>query len=358
MSTRVHLCAALGLLVGFLPPVCAADPGPGSIAAGPDVPGACSLLENEGGVPVVHLDAAAIDSVASGISNRNLDLIERIDVSYREGRYGDPGSETAREDALAAFIYGAMTAFDFVVGLASQTEAIYTTSEADLKEAFTSRLRNPGFYPVINLVEARMGFGRFCLHFAVEQEGKREIVVGGEKTRAWPEDLEFSDREVRVLNVEMKTFSYDHVHIIYEELSGGEYEVVEAEIEGTPVEIVFINSIDGMFIRKWGFHQSGGVAIWKSLSQGLDPPPRGQRYLGAAAYFPKLKLELPWFLPDIGLHDLRKFDYPEPLLTLDAVHGLQERGLDWLQIQGNLRFSNWEGQGTIPDLVVERFPDY
>jgi hypothetical protein len=357
VSKAALLCAALGILAAPWSPACAANPEPGSYSAGAAVPDACSLLKNESGVPVVHLDAAGIDSVASGISDRNLALIERIDAAYRAGHYGDPSSATAREDALAAFIYGAMTAFDFVVGLASQTEAIYTTSEADLKEAFTKRLRNPGFYPVINLVEARMGFGKFCLHFAVAQEGKREIVVGGEKTRAWPEDLKFSDRKVRVLNVEMNTFSHDDVHIIYEELSGGEYEVVEAEIEGTPVEIVFINDIEGMFIRKWGFHQSGGVAIWKSLSHGLDPPPRGQRYLGAAAYFPALELELPWFLPDIGLNDLRKFDYPEPLLTLDAVHELQERNLDWLQIQGNLRFSNWEGQGTIPELVVERFPD-
>jgi hypothetical protein len=352
------LCAALALLVGAGSGVSGAEPEPGSREAATALPGACSLMDNASGVPLIHLDAAAIDSVAGEISERNLDLIERIDEAYREGRYGEPGSPTAREDALAAFIYGAMTAFDFVVSLASQKDAIFTTSEADLRQAFTKRLRNPGFYPVINLTEARMGFGKFCLHFAVEAEGKREIVVGGEKTQAWPEDLRFSDELVRVLNVEMKTFSYDRVHIIYEEYSGGEYEVVDAEIEGTPVEIIFINNIEGMYIRKWGFHRSGGVAIWKSLSRGLEPPPRDQRYLGAAAYFPALKLELPWFLPDIGLHDLRNFDYPEPLLTLDAVEELQGRKLDWVHIQRNLRFSNWEGQGTVPDLVAERFPDH
>ena len=102
-------------------------------------------------VPVVHLDAAAIDSVGTMLSDANLELLNRIDRAYREGHYGPPDEKSARKAAFAAFVYNAQTAFDFFTELSLQHEVIYSTSEEDLKSAFTERYRNPGLYPIVNL---------------------------------------------------------------------------------------------------------------------------------------------------------------------------------------------------------------
>ena len=77
---------------------------------------------------------------------------------------------------------------------------------------------------------------------------------------------------------------------------------------------------------------------------------------GSAIYFPKLQLEMP-LLPDMGFEDLRKYDYAEPFLTMEAVQALQGKKLDWLQVKKNLRFRNWEGDGGMPQFMKERYPD-
>ena len=60
----------------------------------------CFFFMNEEGIPVVHLDAAAIDSVGAMISNRNVELVDRIDEGFRAGRYGEPGKGDTRKHTL------------------------------------------------------------------------------------------------------------------------------------------------------------------------------------------------------------------------------------------------------------------
>lgn len=319
----------------------------------------CELFANPAGYPVVHLDAAAIDSIGRELSDRNVTLVERIDAAYREGRYGEPGSSDARENALSALIYNAEVAFDFVLQIALQEQVIYSTSEEDLRDAFTRGFRNPGVYPIINLLDARAGFGRFCMKFEVDDVAKREIEVSGEKMRAWTEELEIGADRRRVVNIDMKTFSHDRVHVVYERYTSGFIRTFEAEMRGHPVRVFTMEGLEGQYIRKFGFHEPEAVVLWKSPPGGeLDPPGTDARFLGAAVYIPHLKLKLPWFLPDIGFNDLKKFEFPEPVLTMDATRMLQERDLDWLHIRKNLRLADWEGDGAVPAFVEERFPDY
>ena len=325
-------------------------------AAGPDP--AVFLFGNPEDVPVIHLDATAIDSIGRAISDSNLALIDRIDEAFRAGHYGDPSSREAKDAARAGLIYNAHVAFDFVSGITLQDRAIYSTSEADLREAFTRSFRNPGIYPIMNLLEARAGFGRYCLAFEVEDPEKREILVSGEKMRCWTEDVQFDDGMRRVVNIDMKTFSNDRVHVVYEAMSCGRMEALETEMDGWPVRVVTMEGLEGQYVRKFGFHKPEAVVLWKSASGGgLDPPPAEHRYLGSAIWFPHLKLELPWFLPSIGFHDLRKFDFPEPVLTTVAMESVRERDLEWLDLKKDQRFADWEGDGEVPQFVSERFPD-
>ena len=120
-----------------------------------------------------------------------------------------------------------------------------------------------------------------------------------------------------------------------------------------------MEDVSGQLVRKWGLHRPSAIVLWKSMVCDLQPPPPGSRLLGSAIYFPKLQLNLPWFLPDLGFDDLRRFDFPQPLLTLEGVLDIRDRDLDWLRVEDNLRFAaDWEGDGDVPRFVSERFPDH
>ena len=315
----------------------------------------CVLHENAMGAPVIHLRAAEVDSIGTMLSNQNMSVVEQIDAAYRQGKYGRAGSKEAMDAALSAFIYHSSTAFDFVTTLALQEQAIYVTTDADLEEAFRTKFRNPGFYPVVALESAMTGFGQYCLTFRLDQPPV-EITVAGEKMRGWAEDTEIDGRQVRLLNIDMKTFSHDRVHVVYERHSKGEIKTIDSEAGGHPLQVVVMEKITGNYVRKWGFHKIDSVAMWKTAVPGIEPAPKNGAYLGAAIYFPKLQLEMR-MLPDVGFDDLRKYDYAEPFLTLQAAKEIQAKKLEWLRIKKNLRFRNWEGDGGIPDVLKQRYPD-
>jgi len=318
----------------------------------------CFFFMNEENIPVVRLDAAVIDSVGSEISRDNMELVERIDAAYRAGRYGAPGESESRKGALAAFVYNSHTAFDFFLKIAMQEEVIYSTSEEELTEAFTHSFRNPGLYPIVNLRDARAGFGRFCMLFEVDDEQKREIKIADEKMKAWTETISIGDSKRRVVNIDMKTMSHDRVHVVYEKYSCGSVRTFEEEDSGRKVRIVTMEEIEGQYVRKWGFHRPEALVLWRSVPDDLEAPPPGARFLGSAIYFPHLQLDLPWFLPNIGFDDLRRFDYPEPLLRREAFERLRQGEYEWIEIRDEQRFASWEGEGDVPRFVSERFPDY
>ena len=324
----------------------------------PEARGAsCELCENPDGHPIVHLNAASIDSVGRAISDRNLALIEAIEEAYATGEYGEVGKDDSREDAMAALMFNAETAFDFFLSLALQEERIYSMNEGDLREAFTKGFRNPGLYPIVNLLDARAGFGGFCLRFDVWNEEKRKVEVSGEEIRAWTEHVDVDDERLRVVNIDMVTMAHDRVHVVYEEHSCGVLRRFQVEEEGHTFEVVTMEELSGQYVRKFGFHRPEATVLWKARGKGITPPPEEGRLIGSAIYFPHLQLKLPWFLPNIGFHDLRQFDFPEPLLSLDHVELVRNRKYDWVEIRNNYRFAEWKGDGEVPDFVEERFPD-
>ncbi|GJM44164.1 MAG: hypothetical protein DHS20C21_10060 [Gemmatimonadota bacterium] len=317
------------------------------------------FFANEAGIPIVPLDAAAIDSVGEALSQRNLDLAWRVDHAYRSGKYGTPGERDSRNAARAAYMYSAETAFDFFLKLALQEEVIYSTSESALRDAFAHRFRNPGLYPIVNLKAFRTGFGQFCMEFEVDDQTPREIVVTGEPIRAWTEEMEIDGVPERVVNIDMKTMSHDRVQLVYRRYATGTVTERLVEHEGQQIRMATMENVTGQFVRKWGLHRPSAIVLWRTTTSELEPPPANGRLLGSAVYFPKLQLKLPWFLPDLGFEDLRRFDFPQPLLSLTAVLEIRDRDLDWLRVEKNLRFAaEWEGDGDVPEFVNERYPDH
>lgn len=315
------------------------------------------LFENVEGRPVVHLDAAAVDSVGAEMSARNMARLEETDEAYRRGDFGKPGSDGAKRNALSAYIFGSETAFDFFLRLALQDSVIYSTSEDDLRLAFTKRFRNPGLYPIVNLRDARAGLGHFGLEFEVDDPEPRELMISKDPMRAWTEEIDYRGERFRVVNIDMKTISNDRVHVVYRRFSCGDVREFEAEQNGVPVRVVALENLYGQFVRKFGFHRPEAMVLWRTRTAPLQAPPDDARFLGTAVYFPGLKLTMPWFLPDLGFHDLRRFDFPEPILTMDAVADIRKRKLEWIRVRDDLRFGNWEGQGDVPEFVDARFPD-
>jgi hypothetical protein len=284
-------------------------------------------------------------------------LVAGVDDEYRRGAYGTPGTDEARRGALEAYVFRAETGFDFFLSLALQDSVIYSTSEKDLERAFTERFRNPGLYPIVNLKDARTGFGRFGLEFEVDDPTKREIVVTKEKMRAWTEEIEWQGERFRAVNIDMMTMSNDRVHVVYRKLSCGDVRVYDTEQDGVPIRVASIEGLFGQYVRKFGFHRPAAMVVWKTKVDGLVPPPPDRRFLGSAVYFPALTLHLPWFLPSLGFEDLRRFDFPEPILTMEAVGELRRRAYDWVRIGDDLNFEDWKGEGPIPAFVDARFPD-
>jgi len=315
------------------------------------------LFDNVEGRRIVRLDATAVDSVGVAMANRNMERLLTVDERYRAGEFGKPGRKESRRDALSAYVFGSETAFDFFLELALQDSVIYSTSEEDLRRAFTERFRNPGLYPIVNLVDARAGLGRFGLRFEVDDPTPRELVVSKEKMRAWTEEIEYQGERFRVVNIDMKTVSNDRVHVVYRRYSCGDVRVLDTEQAGTPIRVVALEALDGQYVRKFGFHRPAAMVLWRTKVEGLAAPPESARFLGTAVYFPRLKLQLPWLLPDLGFDDLRRFDFPEPILTMAQVSEVRKRDLDWIRIRDDLRFADWEGQGSVPDFVRDRFPD-
>lgn len=315
------------------------------------------LFANPEGRPVIRLDAAAVDSVGAAMSARNMARLEDVDAAYRRGDYGKPGDSRAKSDALSAYIFGSETAFDFFLQLALQDSVIYSTSEDDLRLAFTKRFRNPGLYPIVNLKDARAGLGHFALEFEVDDPEARELMISKEPMRAWTEEIDYLGERFRVVNIDMKTISNDRVHVVYRRYSCGDVRAYETEQGGVPIRVVALENLHGQYVRKFGFHRPEAMVLWRTRTPALEAPRDDARFLGTAVYFPGLKLTLPWFLPDLGFHDLRRFDFPEPILTMDAVAGIRQRKLEWIRVRDDLRFGDWEGKGDIPEFVNARFPD-
>jgi hypothetical protein len=76
---------------------------------------------------------------------------------------------------------------------------------------------------------------------------------------------------------------------------------------------------------------------------------------GAYAYFPRISIALPFFLPDLGLDDLREFDLPNPVVSMDWVRA--HPSTPWMTVSPDAFFHPWEAIGPLPAEVDRRFPD-
>jgi hypothetical protein len=227
------------------------------------------------------------------------------------------------------------------------------------------------------LATLRIGCCRACVRYAVEEPGEGESWHGGRRLSWKVRDVKIDRRSRRVVDVTFPTGQDGEVEFLFS--SHHTMAISHERIAGPAgsYDWFLVHDIEGAWVKKWGTHRPTAYMLWRpapsvtstlpacSASAPIAPAaflPSGANacalpatpLLGVRLYVPGLKLRLP-MLPDIHLDDLREAHVIMPILDLDYLR----RGdhPSWLELNRNLGFVDWKGQGPIPAEIRRRFPD-
>ena len=299
------------------------------------------------------LDSKTMESVATHISQYNLRLISRTDSLYNAGYFGAIDSDLTIQEAARYIKYLSLSSIDFISYLSAQSDVIWETNEREMA-GFYHQFVNPGIYPIWGLTRARMGGGAFCLEFDIDSSLKEKRMLGLRqvKLESYTVDAGFVD-PVNAWPLEMPTLEHGTTRYLFCDRYSSRVRRSIVEENGVALEVLVLDTIEGLYVEKRGLHKCTGMVFWRSLiSEELWPPEAS--HLGAAAYFPGLKLTIP-FLPDIGLYDLREFSAFQPLLSVETCQS--DNLPDWLGLTDVGLIEGWGNEGAIPEVIKSLFPD-
>jgi hypothetical protein len=121
------------------------------------------------------------------------------------------------------------------------------------------------------------------------------------------------------------------------------------------LKVLTVYDIRGMYANKAGVHRLSALITWLSPVTGdhIVEQPR----LGACAYFPQLKVKLPWLLPDIGFQDHRELAFPFPLMPDTWFSHPEVYFPPWFPANTSGEMLDWGGIGPRPGIIDTLFPD-
>lgn len=325
----------------------------------PDPPGdrAWRLWEDairDGKVRVEHWREAQADSIACALVDGNLRAVAVIGSLHRAGAFGPVGSERARAAAHAAFKRHARGPFDYIAALAADS-VVRQSDERELRRPFEETFVNMGAFPIDALTRVWLGRDRFRLDYDAPANYQRfsELMIGAPAAiRAEVVRLRGTDR--RMLRMSYPAGTHGTIELLFDAIYRGVVEQRTVIDRGDTLDLVIVRDVEGLYVRKWGLHLLGGVATWRNHAGGAIAPVRMR--VGAAAYFPRIELRLPGFLPDLGLDDLRDFHVPRPIWERRYV-GQAEVHPPWLGLEPTGAMTDWEAEGPRPQVLEEIFPD-
>lgn len=330
---------------------------PGSLTATekevkPTTPDAnCVLCTAEPPVPIVPLSPLWLDSVATAHARFNSDRIAEIDSLFRAGCYGSPedGEAASIAHLLARLI--TINAYQDLVRLAGDSTAIHESSGQALQEV-NERYSDVILFPIIRLERVRLGLGRVCLRFDLDEKAKGETTHGYKHLKWRVKDEKLDGEERRVLSVDLP-IGHDVVEVLLAEHHT--YRVEHVLVDGPPAsyECFLVDDIQGGWIRKWGTHRPQAYTFWATPTPTARLPEIP--LVGLRLYVPGLRLRLPFFIPDINFDDLREVELPMPILEMEYLR--HEPVPPWLREADALTFTDWGSYGPVPPLILERFPD-
>jgi len=296
-----------------------------------------------------------VDSIARALVDGNLGAVAEIDSLYRAGAYGPPGSEAARAAAHGVFKCRARGPFDYIAELAADS-VVRQSEERELRRPFEETFANMGAFPVVALARVWIGRDRFRVDYDAPADFQHisEMMIGVRSvTRA--EVVSLSEADRRMLRMAYPAGAHGVLELLFDSTYRGVLERRTVVDRGDTLDLVIVRDVEGLYVRKWGLHRLEGVATWRNHAG--RPSASGHLRVGAAAYFPHIELRLPWFLPDLGLADLRDFHVPRPIWERRFVEQVEGQPA-WLGLQPTGGMAGWEAEGPRPRVLEDIFPDF
>ena len=304
-------------------------------------------------VNLKRLDATMVVGISQSMSDWNMRVVGKADSLLRSGFFGDPEEDFACNEASRYLKYHALTAMDFIGYLGAQDRVVWETSERDIDCLFRAFV-NPGVYPVNGLKRAILGSGNFFMEFDVEPKYDERWMLGRCSVRLRTSTIERDGQKIPAWQLEMPLFGEDKTRLIYGSHYSGRIRRVTIEEEGAQLQVLVIEDIEGLFIEKSGKHKCAALVIWRNRMPSNTWPPEVPR-IGTAAYFPELKLRLPWFLPDVNMNDLRALSTIQPLIASEQCD--RDKLPSWVNVLDDGRFLEWGSEGPIPAAIRQWYPD-
>ena len=303
----------------------------------------------------IEINSAALDSINLEFSRYNQSVVWRADSLLRAGAYGDPESEEARARAVLYLQLRCRNAMESIFDLANGPGVAWLDRPEEF-ENLLSDYSNIAMYPLRQIVRARVGMGAFCMQYDIPERFEQVLPLGDSSIRMRSDRLRReSGEKVRIWSREWLAGDGDKLELLYEENFTGQVSKETIVDEGDEIEITSFSDLRGVYVRRHGVHRLQAMVFWRNRTEGDELP--GHPRIGAAAYFPHIRIELPVFLPDLGLDDLREFAYPPPILQSRLFVAPEASFPSWLR--GNTRgeFLDWRSRGPRPCVIDQRFPD-
>lgn len=313
----------------------------------------CMLCSPDPAVPVVRLTTAWLDSVARAHASFNANQLARIDSLFRAGRFGPCDDRGAQGTAHLLARLRTINAYPDLVRLACDSTRVYEADEATLRELY-ARYSDVNLLIDVHLERARLGLGRVCMRYRLDEKGAGVSDHGGKQLRWRIRDVRIDERRRRVLDL-IFPMGEDEVDLLIASHHSFAVEYRQRDGPPAPYEWFLVRDIEGIWVRKLGIHRPTAYMYWVSPAGHaaiMDLP--SIPLAGVRIYFPGLKLRLP-LLPDINVDDLREEALPMPILDLDYIR--QHREPSWLDVDALLGFRDWRGHGALPAEIRREFPD-
>lgn len=317
----------------------------------------CLFELNRPEIEIVELDSTGIDAIGRRYARTNERLISEIDSLFRMGAFGPEDQEFAARQARRSFRYRCRTAQSIIAHLLESGDTVFVTDEKQLQTAYLESYLHPGVFPLPYLERCYLGRGEFCFFYTLEPNTEPVLTIF--QNHLLPAKVtkeKIKDWEGQCLKMKIPVTRKLEVDVLYQEVYAGSYRREICDVEGQAVEVLYVDDVRGQYVSKWGKHRVGAIVLWRSIvAPGDHLPARG--WLGARVYFPDIKLKLPVFLPDVGFHDLRYSEYPQPIIEAEFARSELWKYSDWLPVTDDGFFLDWTQEGEIPRQIQEALPD-
>lgn len=316
---------------------------------------ACHLCSDTLDSVPTRLDERSVERIGIRLHEENVRLLARIDSLYHRGYFGAKGSSEARREARECFGMLSMNSMDYIADLSISQGEIFETDARALSRPFFQTFSHPGVYPVQGLVRARMGAGGFCMRYDLDYPFSSERIPGLRDAQMEAINVDVDGAKTRLLRLRYPSSIHSTIDLLFREEYCGRVERMTILDRGDTLDVIVIRDIQGSYVGKGGTHRVQALVTWRGrMPHGPWKP--GRSRFGAVAYFPDIHFSLPWFLPDLGLEDLREFDYPQPLLKRQGLDAFAVP--EWLELRRpEMSFEDWTAHGARPALLERMFPD-